>query len=119
MGKSTKTLLKIGATAGYNPIKGTKQSAAHIKEQGQKLKPPEAPEATEAEKSLEARQREELARLDEQENIRLKRGMRGRLGNRLLSSRPAGSARSSTTGGNPAQSPTVRVPRQPGGRSAY
>lgn len=78
---------------------------------------PQAPEPTDAEKALEGRQREELANLDEEENMRLKRGLRGRLGSRMLSARRP--ARSNTVGGSTTSTPTVRVPREPRGSSTY
>jgi hypothetical protein len=61
---------------------------------------PEAPEPTSAEKALEKRQVEALASLDDEENTRMKRGLRGRLGTRGLlagrmRSRVGGSAGSS------------------------
>src|SRR5688572_16067507 len=59
---------------------------------------PEAPKPTEAEVALESRQREELSKLDDEENVRIKRGTRGRLGTRMLASRRA-SPRSSMLGG--------------------
>lgn len=61
----------------------------------QEVKPPEP---TAAETALENRQREELARLDDEENVRLKRGLRGRLGTRMLASRRAPSRNASLGG---------------------
>jgi hypothetical protein len=73
---------------------------------------PKAPKPTEQEVQLQNRQREELARLDDEENTRFKRALRGQLGGRrLLSGRAAsrgasggaaasgGSAGGSTSGG--------------------
>jgi hypothetical protein len=64
------------------------------------FKKPKPPEATSSEKALERRQIEALASLDDEENTRMKRGLRGRLGTRGLlagrmRSRVGGSAGSS------------------------
>lgn len=45
---------------------------------------PKAPKPTESEKQLQARQREEMAKLDDEENVRFKRALRGTLGSRRL-----------------------------------
>jgi hypothetical protein len=118
VGKSFKKQAKLGFTAAYNPAKGTKDTANFLKGRAKEIFPkPETPEPTEAETQLQNRQREELAKLDEEENVRLKRGLRGRQGSRLLSSRLA---RASTSGAGTAASTTVKIPRAPsGGRSAY
>lgn len=86
-----------------------------IKALGKDMKGPQMPGATAAEKALEGRQREELAKLDDEENTRIKRGLRGQLGSRRLlssvrsvASKAAGAA--STTGG---AAPNVRLPRVP------
>lgn len=70
------------------------------------MKKPKAPKPTEAEIQLQNRQREDIARLDDEENIRLKRGQRARLGGRAvrssassyLGAAPAGRAAGSTPG---------------------
>lgn len=64
-------------------------------QEDQEVKPPEP---TAAETALENRQREEIARLDDEENVRLKRGLRGRLGTRMLASRRT-AGRTSMLGG--------------------
>lgn len=65
------------AIPGYHPYR-------RLKDYGSSFEAPKAPEATEAEKQLANRQREEIARLDDEENTRLKRGLRGQLGSRRL-----------------------------------
>ena len=55
---------------------------------------PKTPKPTKEEVALQQRQREETARLDDEENVRFKRILSGRLGNRRLlsSSRRTGSS---------------------------
>lgn len=90
--------------------------ARRIKELGADLKGPQAPGPTAAETKLQQRQQEEIARLDDQENIRIKRGQRGQLGSRRLLS----SQRRGTTGGGAGSSAgggRVGIPRRPGSGS--
>lgn len=68
----------------YSSIKRTKEGIAAAEEA---FDVPEPPGPTDAERALQGRQREELAKLDDEENTRIKRGLRGQLGaRRLLSS---------------------------------
>ena len=78
---------------------------------------PKMPGPTEAEQALEARQRETLAGLDEEENVRLKRGLRGQLGSRRSSSarRVAGSS----LGGGASASGASSAARPRSGGSGY
>lgn len=69
------------------------------------MKSPKAPKPTEAEIQLQNRQREDTARLDEEENLRLKRGQRARLGGRAV--RSSGSA---YLGAAPAARPSGPIP---------
>lgn len=69
------------------------------------MKTPKPPKPTEAEVQLQNRQREDMARLDEEENLRLKRGQRSRLGGRAV--RSSGSA---YLGAAPAGRPSGSAP---------
>jgi hypothetical protein len=101
MGKFTDSLptQPKDAIPGYHPYRRVKEAGKSVKKQMN----PKAPEPTDAEVQLQNRQKEELARLDDDENVRIKRGLRGRLGTRMLSSRRT-SSRSSMLGGGAAAS---------------
>ncbi len=78
---------------------------------------PKMPEPTEAEVELQNRQKEEIARLNDEENMRLKRGLRGR-GSRQLSSRRPGARTGMLGGAAPAAASGGSAgATSPGGRS--
>lgn len=86
---------------------------------------PKAPKPTKEEVALQQRQREESARLDDEENVRFKRILSGQLGNRRLlsSARRAGTGmRGATLAATPAASAAgggASTGSGGGGRSSY